>query len=106
MLNSLLEDNRSASEEAVWLVADTRKAVCFSEAKEIPYGLDAGAKMKSELVRFIDPIGQKFSAPKLTFQPSGSRYASWKSGSGLSTILVTVPDLPRRSKRLHRVGSR
>jgi hypothetical protein len=39
------EDNRSASEEAVWLAEDTRKEEYFSEVGRIQSGLDVGARI-------------------------------------------------------------
>jgi hypothetical protein len=45
MVGSLPRNNGSASEEAIWLVADFRKVESFSEAREIRHGLDAGARM-------------------------------------------------------------
>jgi hypothetical protein len=39
------EDNRSASEEAVWLAEDIRREEFFSETRRIQYGLDVGARM-------------------------------------------------------------
>jgi hypothetical protein len=41
----LPEDNGSASEEAVWLAEDSRKAVFFSGVRKIKFGSDAGARM-------------------------------------------------------------
>jgi hypothetical protein len=45
MLISRHRDNGSVSEEEVWLADDFRKAVFFSEAREIRIGLGAGARM-------------------------------------------------------------
>jgi hypothetical protein len=39
------EDNESASEEAVWLAEDSRKAGFFSEVRRVQFGLDVGERM-------------------------------------------------------------
>jgi hypothetical protein len=45
MLLSLPEDNRSASEEAVWLAEDSRKAGFFCKTRRVQFGSDVGERM-------------------------------------------------------------
>ena len=96
------KDNGSASEEAVWLAEDSRKAGFFSEVVRIWFGSDGGARILSKMAEFAESNAQKCSAPSRTIRQRGWHFENWKSGLRLSTILVTVPDplRPLQSSRL------